>query len=187
MAAFVVRRFIGMILVLVVVSFFVFLIFIVVPGGDPAVRIAGRTATDQNIANIRHDWGFDQPFYVQYYDMMKKAFTGRLYEQTHQGVSVVSQIKAGIPATFSLAIGAALIWLTFGILVGVFAALKAGQVSDRLITLLALIGISMPVFWLGILVRYFLAEKNTCFPDRGCVPLTQNPAQWFSHLILPWC
>ena len=66
-----------------------FLIFIVVPGGDPAVRIAGRTATDQNIENIRKDWGFDQPFYVQYYDMMKKAFTNNLYEQTHQGVSVV--------------------------------------------------------------------------------------------------
>ena len=127
MAAFVVRRFIGMILVLVVVSFFVFLIFIVVPGGDPAVRIAGRTATDQNIENIRQDWGFDQPFYVQYYDMMKKAFTNDLYEQTHQGVSVVDQIKQGVPATFSLAIGAAFIWLTFGILVGVISAVTAGQ------------------------------------------------------------
>lgn len=186
MAAFVVRRFIGMILVLVVVSFFVFLIFIVVPGGDPAIRIAGRTATDQNIENIRKDWGFDQPFYVQYYDMMKKAFTNDLYEQTHQGVSVVNQIKEGVPATFSLAIGAAFIWLSFGILVGVISAVTAGQVSDRLITLFALIGISMPVFWLGILARYFLAEKNTWFPDGGYVPLTENPAQWFYHLILPW-
>ena len=186
MAAFVVRRFIGMILVLVVVSFFVFLIFIVVPGGDPAIRIAGRTATDQNIENIRKDWGFDQPFYVQYYDMMKKAFTNDLYEQTHQGVSVVNQIKEGVPATFSLAIGAAFIWLTFGILVGVISAVTAGRASDRLITLFALIGISMPVFWLGILARYFLAEKNTWFPDGGYVPLTQNPAQWFYHLLLPW-
>ena len=64
MAAFVVRRFIGMILVLVAVSFFVFVIFIVVPGGDPAMRIAGKNATDQNIENIRQTWGFDQPFYV---------------------------------------------------------------------------------------------------------------------------
>jgi peptide/nickel transport system permease protein len=186
MAAFVVRRFIGMVLVLVVVSFFVFLIFIVVPGGDPAIRIAGRTATDQNIENIRKDWGFDQPFYVQYYDMMKKAFTNQLYEQTHQGVSVVDQIKQGVPATFSLAIGAAFIWLTFGILVGVLSAITAGKASDRLITLFALIGISMPVFWLGLLARYFLAEKNTVFPDGGYVPLTENPAQWFYHLILPW-
>jgi peptide/nickel transport system permease protein len=187
MAAFIVRRLIGMVVVLFVVSLFVFAIFIIVPGGDPAIRIAGRTATDQNIENIRHDWGFDQPFYVQYYDMMKKAFTNHLYEQTHQGVSVVDQIKRGMPATFSLAFGAALIWLFFGILVGVIAAVKAGQWSDRAITLLALIGISMPVFWLGLLVRYFFAEKRTWFPDGEYVPLTVNPAQWLYHLILPWC
>src|SRR5262249_13927753 len=116
----------------------------------------------------------------------KKAFTGRLYEQTHQGVSVVSQIKAGIPATFSLAISAAFIWLTFGILVGVISAIMAGKASRRLFTVLALIGISVPGFLLGILARYCLAEKNTWFPDGGYVPLTQNPAQWFYHLILPW-
>jgi peptide/nickel transport system permease protein len=186
MGAFLLRRLIGMIAVLVAVSFIVFLIFIVVPGGDPAVRIAGRTATDQNIKNIRHDWGFDRPFYVQYYEMMKKAFTNRLYEQTHQGVKVVDQIKQGIPATFSLSIGAAVIWLLFGVLVGTISAVTAGRLSDRLITLLALVGISMPVFWLGLLVRYFLAERNTWFPDGEYVPLTQNPAQWFWHLLLPW-
>jgi peptide/nickel transport system permease protein len=186
MALFLVRRLIGMIAVLIAVSFIVFLIFIVVPGGDPAVRIAGRTATDQNIENIRHDWGFDRPFYVQYYEMMKKAFTNRLYEQTHQGVKVVDQIKAGIPATFSLSIGAAIIWLLFGMLVGIISAVTAGRLSDRLITLLALVGISMPVFWLGLLARFFLAEKNTWFPDGEYVALTQNPAQWFWHLLLPW-
>jgi peptide/nickel transport system permease protein len=78
MLVFVARRLVGMILVLVAVSFIVFLIFVVVPGGDPAVRIAGRTANDQNIRNIRHDWGFDRPLYVQYYDLMKKAFTNKL-------------------------------------------------------------------------------------------------------------
>jgi peptide/nickel transport system permease protein len=186
MLVFIIRRLLGMVLVLVAVSFIVFLIFVVVPGGDPAVRIAGRTATDQNIENIRHDWGFDRPFYVQYYELMKKAFTNQLYEQTHQGVKVAGQIKDGIPATFSLAIGAATIWLFFSILVGVFSAITAGRLSDRMITLLALIGISMPVFWLGLLSRYFLAEKNTWFPDGEYVPLTQNPAQWLFHLILPW-
>jgi peptide/nickel transport system permease protein len=185
MLVFVVRRLIGMVLVLVAVSFIVFLIFVVVPGGDPAQRIAGRTATEQNIKNIRHDWGFDQPFYVQYYDLMKKAFTNELISQTNQ-TSVGTQILEGIPATFSLAIGAAVIWLVFGVLVGVFSALTAGRVSDRLITLLALIGISMPVFWLGLLSRYFLAEKNTWFPDGEYVAFTVNPAQWFFHLILPW-
>ena len=87
---------------------FVFLIFIVIPGGDPAVRIAGRTANDQNIANIRKTWGFDEPFYVQYVDMMKKAANGlrpgccegqqsELRSQTNQ-LNVVDQIRAGVPA-----------------------------------------------------------------------------------------
>jgi peptide/nickel transport system permease protein len=185
MLVFVVRRLVGMVLVLVAVSFIVFLIFVVVPGGDPAQRIAGRTATEQNIENIRHDWGFDQPFYVQYYDLMKKAFTNKLISQTNQ-TSVDTQIWEGIPATFSLAVGAAVIWLLFGVLVGVFSAITAGRLSDRLITLLALIGISMPVFWLGLLSRYFLAEKNTWFPDGEYVGFTESPTQWLFHLILPW-
>jgi peptide/nickel transport system permease protein len=187
MVAFVLRRFVGMVLVLIAVSFIVFLIFIVVPGGDPAQRIAGRTANDQNIANIKHDWGFDRPFYVQYYVMMKKAFTNNLVSYTNQ-TKVVSQIKQGVPATFSLAIGAGIIWLFWGIVVGVFAAVHAGKLSDRLVTVLALIGISMPVFWLGLIARYYLAEGGitTFFPDSGYVPLTKDPAQWFSHLILPW-
>src|SRR3989454_5494960 len=185
MLVFVVRRVIGMVLVLIAVSFIVFLIFVVVPGGDPAIRIAGRTANDQNIKNIRHDWGFDKPFYVQYYEMMKKAFTNKLISQTNQ-TSVDTQIWQGIPATFSLSIGAAAIWLLFGILVGIISAVTAGRLSDRLITLLALIGISMPVFWLGLLSRYFLAEKNTWFPDGEYVGFTANPAQWLFHLILPW-
>ncbi len=198
MAAFLVRRLVGMGVVLIVVSFIVFLIFIVVPGGDPAVRIAGRTANDQNIENIRHTWGFDRPFYVQYVEMMKKALNGvrpgccegqqsELRSQTNQ-LNVADQIRAGIPATFSLSIGAAIIWLFFGILVGTISAVTAGRWSDRTITVLALVGISMPVFWLGIIARFYLAEGGlfTLFPDGEYVPLTENPIQWFWHLLLPW-
>ena len=188
MAAFIVRRLVGAVLVLVAVSFLVFLIFIVVPGGDPATRIAGKNANDQLITNIRHDWGFDRPFYVQYWIMMKKTFTGKLISYTNQ-TNVISQIKQGLPATFSLSIGAAIIWLFFGVAVGIVAAVTAGRWSDRLVTLVALIGISMPVFWLGIITRYYLAEGGitTFFPDGEYVSLTSNPFQWFWHLLLPWC
>jgi peptide/nickel transport system permease protein len=187
MGAFLIRRLLGMILVLFAVSFIVFAIFIVVPGGNPAERIAGKNATDTNIANIKHDWGFDRPFYVQYAVMMKKAFSSQLISYTNQ-TNVVQQIKDGIPATFSLAIGAAIIWLFFGILVGVLSAVTAGSWSDKSLTVAALIGISMPVFWLGLIVRYYLAEGGltTFFPDGGYVPLTVNPVEWFSHLFLPW-
>jgi len=184
-----------MVFVLFAVTLMVFVIFILIPGGDPAERMAGKNPTPQNIQNIREKWGFDKPFYVQYVRMMQKAGTGVLpgkhseYDilrsfDTRQ--NVVQEIKKGMPATFSLCIGAAFIWLFFGILVGVFSAVTAGRMSDRLITTFALIGISMPVFWLGIVLRYFFAEKNQIFPDGGYVPLTSNPWEWLYHLILPW-
>jgi peptide/nickel transport system permease protein len=187
MLTFVVRRVLGAIAVMAAVTFIVFVIFIVIPGGDPAERIAGKNATAQNIVNIRHTWGFDKPFYVQYWDMMKKMFTGDLVSYTSQQ-NVISQIVQGMPATFSLTIGAALIWLFFGILVGTISAVKAGRWSDRVITILALIGISMPVFWLGIITRYYFAEGGVTsfFPDGEYTALTSNPLHWFSHLILPW-
>jgi peptide/nickel transport system permease protein len=187
MLTFLTRRLIGAVIVCIAVTFIVFVIFIVIPGGDPAVRIAGRTANDQNIANIRHDWGFDKPFYTQYYRMLKKMFSGELVGTTN-GQNVVDQIIQGMPATFSLTIGASIIWLFFGIVVGVVSAITAGRWSDRVITVLALIGISMPVFWLGLILRYYLGEGGvaTIFPDGGYTGLTANPLQWAYHLILPW-
>lgn len=186
MAAFVVRRLIGAAIVLTIISFITFCIFIVVPGGDPAERMAGKNATDENIANIRETWGFDEPVYVQYAEMMKKVFSGDLISYTTQQ-DVLEEIKRGAPATFSLAIGAAVIWLFFGVLVGVISAVTAGRFSDRAITVLALIGISMPVFWLGIIARYYLGpEKLGIFPNGQYVPITDNPVQWFYHLLLPW-
>ncbi|MET0607724.1 MAG: ABC transporter permease [Gaiellaceae bacterium] len=195
MTAFIMRRLIGMVAVLFAVSVLVFIVFILLPGGDPAERMAGKNPTPENIHNIREKWGFDKPFYVQYARMMQKAANGLtpgphseydILRSFDTRQDVVHEIVKGIPATMSLCIGAAIIWLFFGIVVGVISAVTAGTVSDRLITILALVGISMPVFWLGIVMRYFFAETNTWFPDGGYVPLTTDPAQWFYHLILPW-
>src|SRR4051812_45242354 len=190
MAAFLIRRGIGAVLVCIAVTFIVFLIFIVVPGGGAtgtAQRIAGKNATPDLIKSVEHNWGFDRPIYVQYAKLMQKMFTNNLVSYTSQQ-KVVTQILQGMPATFSLTIGASIIWLFFGILVGVLSAVTAGRLSDRVITVLALIGISMPVFWLGIVARYYLAEGglSTFFPDGEYVGITSNPLAWFSHLFLPW-
>jgi peptide/nickel transport system permease protein len=187
MVAFLVRRLFGAFLVLVAVSFITYLIFIKIPGGDPAPRIAGRTATDANIADISAKLHLDDPFYEQYWAMMKSLFNGTLVSYSSQ-LNVVDQIKQGIPATFSLCIGAGIIWLFFGILVGLISAVTAGRASDRVITVLALIGISMPVFWLGLIVRYVFAQGHpfAFMPDGEYVPITQNPWQWFVHLLMPW-
>ena len=172
-----------MIAVLFAVSVLVFVIFILVPGGDPASRMAGKNPTAQNVQNIRQKWGFDRPIYVQYVKMMRQrhpAGPARRVRRPHLLPEPAERGRGdqeGIPATFSLCIGAGMIWLFFGVLVGVFAAVNAGKWSDRLVTTFALIGISMPVFWLGIVMRYFLAEKpnNPPFPDGEIRPLHSQP------------
>jgi len=187
MVPFLIRRLIGAFLVLVAVSFITYLIFIKIPGGDPAMRIAGRTATDQNIADIRQKLHLNDPWYSQYWAMMQSLFSGSLKSYSSQ-LNVVQEIKRGIPATLSLTIGAGIIWLGFGILVGVISAVTAGQWSDRVITILALIGISMPVFWLGIIARYLFAPGHpfSRLPVGEYAPITANSWQWFVHLIMPW-
>ena len=187
MLAFLVRRLVGAFLVLVAVSFITYLIFVKIPGGDPAPRIAGRLATDQNIADIRQKLHLNDPFYSQYWAMMQSLFSGSLKSYSSQ-LNVVQEIKRGIPATLSLTIGAGIIWLGFGILVGVISAVTAGRLSDRVITVLALIGISMPVFWLGLIARYLFAQGHplSFLPDGEYVGLTVNPWQWFVHLLMPW-
>jgi peptide/nickel transport system permease protein len=187
MLAFLVRRLFGAILVLIAVSLITYVIFIKIPGGDPAQRIAGRTATQQNIEDIREKLHLNDPWYSQYWGLMQSLFSGSLVSYSSQ-LNVVDQIKTGIPATFSLCIGAGIIWLSFGILVGVISAVTAGRLSDRLITIAALIGISMPVFWLGIITRYVFAQGHpfAFMPDGGYVPFTDNPWQWFVHLLMPW-
>ncbi|HEY4278867.1 MAG TPA: ABC transporter permease [Conexibacter sp.] len=185
MGRFVIRRVISMVLVLFAISVVTFLIFQAIPNGDPATRLAGRLATPQQIAQIRQSWGFDDPIWQQYLTTMGKIFSGSVISYTQQ-LNVLTQIKEALPATLSLSIGAGIIWLFFGIVFGLFSAMKAGRFTDRALTVLALIGVSTPVFLLGAVALYFLAFKATIFPNGGYVPLTQNPIQWLYHLILPW-
>ena len=185
MARFVVRRTISMIFVLFIVSVLTFLIFNVIPNGDPAVRMAGKQPTEEQIEAIREEWGFDESIFVQYTTTMEKLFTGDMISYFTQ-LDVVEEIWKGLPRTLSLAIGAALIWMAFGVGLGLFTAMRAGRVSDTLLTVLALIGISMPVFWIGALMNHYLGFELGLFPNGGYVPLTENPMDWLYHLILPW-
>lgn len=185
MTRFVIRRLASMVLVLFAVSILVFVIFNVLPNGDPAVRMAGKQPTETQIESIRQEWGFDEPIYVQYVTTMEKLFTGDTISYFTQ-LNVVEEIWKGVPRTFSLAIGAALIWMAFGMGLGLFSAMRAGKVSDRVLTLLALVGISMPVFWIGALMNHYLGFKLGWFPNGGYVEFTESPWEWLHHLILPW-
>ena len=185
MTRFVVRRLISMVLVLFAVSVLTFLIFNVIPNGDPAVRMAGKQPTESQIEAIREEWGFDDNIFVQYATTMEKLFTGDMVSYFTQ-LDVVDEIWKGIPRTLSLAVGAALIWMAFGVGIGLFTAMRAGRVSDTLLTVLALIGISMPVFWIGALMNHYLGFELGIFPNGGYVEFTESPADWLYHLILPW-
>ena len=185
MTRFVVRRLISMVAVLFVISVVTFGIFNVIPNGDPALRLAGRNATPVQLETIRRIYGFDKPVYVQYVKTMENVFTGDLISYANQ-VNVVDEIVQGFPRTLSLAVGAGVMWMFFAISLGLYTAVKAGRFADRSLTVLALIGISMPVFWVGALMNYYLGFKWGIFPNGGYVEFTQNPFQWAYHLILPW-
>jgi peptide/nickel transport system permease protein len=185
MGRFVVRRLIQMVLVMFAVSVITFLIFNVIPNSDPAVRMAGRQAQQSTINEIRREWNFDEPIYVQYVTTMKKVFTGDLQSYFTQ-LPVGEEIVKGLPRTISLAVGAALLWMFVAICLGLYSAVKAGRFADRFLTILALVGISMPVFWVGALMSHYLGFKLGWFPNGGYVELTEDPIDWAYHLILPW-
>jgi peptide/nickel transport system permease protein len=185
MLRFIVRRLVGMVLVLFVVSVLVFVIFNVIPNSPPAQRLAGKNATPVLVKSIEEEWGFDEPLPVQYVTMMKNVFTGELKSYSPR-VPVDDRIKEGIPATFSLSIGAGLIWLFFGLLLGYLAAVRAGGKLDKFLTGLAIAGISIPVFLIAPVLIYFLTYKLEIFPNGGYVHLGDDPWGWLKHLILPW-
>jgi len=192
MGAFILRRMLGLVVVLFAISLAVFVIFNVIPGGDPALRLAGRHPTQENIRQIRKDWGFDKPLYVQYGDMMERLFIKRDLISYQDQTPVMPTIERGIPRTLSLAVGAALIWLVTGIAIGVASGVHQGRWLDRILTVLALVGVSIPIFWLGAVLLYLLTFRYHSWavfswvPPGGYVGFTTSPLQWAEHLLLPW-
>jgi peptide/nickel transport system permease protein len=192
MVTFAIRRVLGLIVVLFVLSVLVFLIFFETPGVDPARLMAGRNPNQQTIDQIRHEFSLDRPLPVQYAVMMKKMFITRDLISYGSHTKVIPEITSAAPVTFSLVIGAAVIWVIFSILFGVAAAVLRGTIWDPLLMILALIGISMPVFWLGEVVNLLTQSRWHDFflfswvPPLGYTPLTQDPLKWFEGLVFPW-
>lgn len=185
MGRFVIRRLAGMVAVLFAVSVLAFLIFNVIPNSDPAQRMAGRSSSPQLVASITEEWGFDEPLPQQYLTMMGNILSGDVVSYARRE-NVDERILEGIPATFSLCLGAAALWLFFGILFGYLSAVRAGGRLDRALTVLAVTGISIPVFWLAAVLLNYLSYRTGLFPSGGYVGLTEEPLEWAYHLILPW-
>jgi len=193
MLRFVVRRMASALFVMFSLSVLVFLIFFATPGTDPAARIAGRNADQQTLREVRKDFGLDRPMPVQYALMMKKLFITRdLTSFVNRGAKVVPQVVEAAPITFSLVLGASVLWVTFAIALGLVAAVYRGRTLDAIVMIVGLIGISMPVFWLGEVVNWFTQSRLhhtfwfSWLPPPAYVPFTESPAGWFEALLLPW-
>ena len=193
MTAFIIRRLIGLVVVLFAITVLTFLIFFATPGVDPSRQLAGRNPNQETVAAIRHEFGLDRPLPVRYALMMKRLFISRdLVSYGNQALKVVPAITSAAPVTFSLVIGAAVLWVFFSILLGLLAVVFKGTILDPLLMILALIGISMPVFWLGEMANLITQDRLhdtflfSWVPPLGYTPITQNPWRWFLHLIIPW-
>jgi len=191
--AFVVRRLIGMVAVLFAITILTFLIFFATPGIDPSRQLAGRNPDPATVAAIRHQFGLDRPLPIRYALMMKRLFISRdLVSYGNQALNVVPAIQAAAPVTFSLVFGAAVLWVIGAIGIGLLMVTFKGTFVDPLLMVLALIGISMPVFWLGEVVNLITQDRLhdtvlfSWVPPLGYTPFTQDPWQWFLHLIFPW-
>jgi peptide/nickel transport system permease protein len=192
MRRYVVRRILWSIALLFIVSAVIFIIFYVFPSGDPAVARAGRLADERQIALIRETLGLDEPIYTQYWLYVKDLVLHFDFGFSYQSNTDVRElIFDRLPATFSLVIGATILWLLMGIPTGIVSAVRKGSLLDRVMMITSLVLISAPVFWLGLVVLYLFADDIGTFipflPGQGSyVPFSENPAEWAKSLIMPW-
>jgi peptide/nickel transport system permease protein len=192
MIGFAVRRLASTVLLLFAISVVTFLIFFATPGVDPAARIAGRNADPATVAQVRHSFGLDRPLPVRYLLLMDHLLITRdLTSYVNRGAAVVPQILHAAPVTLSLVIGAAVIWMVLGVLLGTLSAATRGTIADPVMMVAGVVGVSVPTYWLGEVVNLFTQDKFhagafSWVPPLGYVSLTANPAQWALHLLFPW-
>lgn len=176
MITFLIKRLVQMIPVLIGVTLVVFLIMQMVPG-DPAVLLAGEGASKETIEEIRTQLGLNQPLYIQYFDYLTNIFKGDLGVSIKNNKPVLDEILVRLPITMELALFSILITIVLGMAAGIISAIKPYSISDLSVMLIALIGISIPSFWFGLMLMYLFSVKLQILPVAG----------WDSwqHIILP--
>jgi peptide/nickel transport system permease protein len=205
--AFIIRRLVATIFLLIVVSMIVFAIFFLLPrlAGRTtyglATQYVGRNPTPATVHQVEQQLGLNAPIYLQYGRFLKAIVFGEHYTAGPTSVycpppcfgysfksqlPVWPQMVSDMPVTISLAIGAAVLWLVGGVTVGVISALKRGTIWDRMSMGVALLGVSLPVFFTGLIALELFSYKWPIFPNVQFVPITQNPFLWAKNLVLPW-
>ena len=207
MVTFIIRRLLATIVLLIVVSMITFAIFFLLPrwGGQTtyglAVQYVGRNPTPAAVHQIEQQLGLNKPLVEQYWNYLRAIPFGEHYSNGPNstycpppclGYSFKNQqpvwpiMVSDIPVTLSIGIGAAVLWLIFGVATGVVSALKRGSIWDRLSMTIALAGVSLPIFFTGQVALALFSYKWALFPNLQYVGISQNPLLWAKNLILPW-
>ncbi len=193
MLLYIVRRLLWAAVVVLIVLLLTFAVFFLLPAGDPALRFAGKSPTPESLALIRERLGLDQPWYEQFGLFVKNFVAGDEYGWPGLGysynsnVSVLGEVQERAPRTLLLIAGAAFIWVVVGVSIGVLSAVKRRTLVDRLAMGFVLVGISSPVFWLGLMALFIFWRQLGLTGGTGYVPITEDVPGFFSHMILPWC
>ncbi len=194
MLRYLIRRVLFLILVLIAVSLFTFIVFVKLPSVDPAIRAAGRHPSAQLLALIRHNFGLDQPVWVQYWKFAKGLIpwpglflNKQVYFSWYTRAAVSDQIFSRLPVTAVLTAGAAAIWLAIGIPIGILSAVRPGSLRDRVAMVFALVGVSAPVFWLALVLLYVFHFQLHLVPSSG-IPFGESvwTAVLKGRFVLPW-
>jgi len=193
---YLIRRTLWSITMLIAVTALVFVIFFVLPGaagnaGDSkyppvAIRIAGKQPSPATIEAIIDRLGLDRPVHEQFFSYLGNAAQGDLGYSYQTEEPVTQAVLRRLPPTIGLALGASVLWLLIGCTIGVISALKRRTIWDRASMIGALAGVSMPVFWIGLIAVFFFDSRLQIYDTGSYVPVTQNPIQWLSVMWLPW-
>ncbi len=166
MFSYIVRRVLALIPVLIGVSIIVFLFIHLIPG-DPALAILGERASVENVERMRKELGLDRPLWEQYFNYVGKIFKGDLGKSIRSNTPIADEIRTKFPATFELTVSAMFIAIIVGIPAGIISAARRGSAFDTLAMLLALIGVSMPIFWLGLMLVFLFSVFLKWLPFSG--------------------
>lgn len=195
MAAYIIRRVLWTVVLLTIISFLTFVVFLKLPSADPAVLRAGRSPTPEILKAIRDQFGLDHPWYIQYWRYVKGIVLHFDFGFSYQNnTSVRTEIFSRLPVTAGLSLGGVVIWLLIGIPIGIVSAIRRGQLADRLLMGGALLLISAPVYWLGLVSLYLFSKGFGVIPifdGSGSYPLGGEtlfnaPGRVIPSLLLPW-
>ncbi|NLN16791.1 MAG: ABC transporter permease [Firmicutes bacterium] len=184
MGAYIIRRVLSLIPVLVLVAVVSFLLIHIIPG-DPAAVMLGTDATPQEIEKLREDLGLNEPLHVQFYRWISRVLRGDLGDSFFMGRPVAVALMERLPATILLAVAALFFAILIGMPAGIIAAVKQGSVIDQLVMVIALIGVSLPSFWIGLNLILVFSVNLRWLPSGGYVPLTENFIDGLRCLLMP--